>query len=175
MSKAKVSQDFLRSIIEERGVNVTTLAELMGMSVTMVNGCFRHNKDANGNPRNFPERTLPKLNAALVAMADEMDKIQIPFGSSQTYTNQRGVTYDPAAVESITALHRYFKLTKFLNKVLRWTPNKKSIVLHTPSSKGYACVSESEVAKINAAIKEVVIIFNSIEVVSGQPDSNSDK
>lgn len=175
MSKAKVSQDFLRSIIEERGVNVTTLAELMGMSATMVNGCFRHNKDANGNPRNFPEKTLPKLNAALVAMADEMNKIQIPFGSSQTYTNQRGATYDPAAVESITALHRYFKLTKFLNRVLGWTLNKKSIVLHAPSSKGYACVSESDVAKINAAIKEVVIIFNSIEVVSGQPESNSDK
>ncbi|MBP5425048.1 MAG: hypothetical protein J6Y33_03125 [Prevotella sp.] len=175
MSKAKVSQDFLLNIIDERGVNVTTLAELMGMSNTMVNGCFRHNKDANGNPRNFPEKTLPKLNAALVAMADEMNKIQIPFGSSQTYTNQRGVTYDPAAVENITNLHRYFKLIKFLNRVLGWTPNKKSIVLHTPSSKGYACVSESEVAKINAAIKEVVIIFNSIEVVPGKPDSNSDK
>lgn len=164
MSKVQVSQDFLLNIILERGVKVSALAKLMGMSEPMVNGCFRHNKDANGNPRNFPEKTLPKLNAALVDMAEQLNNIQIPFGSNHTYTNHRGATYDPATVDAILSLQRYFKLTKFLNKVLNWSPNKKSIVLHSPSSKGYACVSETDVNKINAALKEMAILFNSIEV-----------
>ena len=49
MEKNKVTQDFLYKFITERGVNISTLAEQMGLSVTMVNGCFRHNKDKNGS------------------------------------------------------------------------------------------------------------------------------
>ena len=165
MEKKKVTQDFLYKYITDNGINVTGLAEQMGMSTTMVCGCFKHYKDASGKPRNFPVQTLPRLNAALEQMADLMMQSKISFGSSQTYINNRGTKYDPATVESIIALHKYFKLTKFLNRALGWTANKKSIVLHTPSSKGYACVSESDVELINAAITEVSIVFGSIEVV----------
>lgn len=166
MEKTKVSQDFLFKYITEHGVNVSTLAELMGMSATMVNGCFRHNKDANGNQRNFPERTLPKLNAALGELARQMRGSLITFGSDQTYTNRRNMTYDPACVEQINALHRYFKITQFLNVVLGWSQNKKSIILHTPSSKGYACVSRDDVDRINAEILAVAGMLDAIEVTS---------
>lgn len=169
MDKKKVSQDFLYNIITTNGVNVTTLAELVGISREMVNGCFRHNKDRNGNPRNFPVKTLPKLNAALELLAEQLNQSQIVFGSDQTYTNNRGTKYDPATVEPIMALHKYFKLTPFLKRALGWSENKKSIVLHSPSSKGYACVSAQDVERINAAITEVAIVFGGIEVV---PDSD---
>ena len=165
MEKNKVTQDFLFKFITERGINVSTLAEQMGVSKTMVNGCFRHNKDRNGNPRSFPERTLSKLNAAITELAQQMRCSLITFGSEQTYTNNRGTTYDPATVDSIKALHKYFKLNQFLKYALGWTENKKSITLHTPSSKGFACVSYDDVEHINSAIIEVSIIFSSIEVV----------
>lgn len=173
IQKTQVTQDFLFQIITERGINVSTLAEMMGMSVTMVNGCFRHNKDANGNPRKFPARTITKLNTAIKELSRQMMDNRLVFGSEQTYTNNRGVTYDPALVESINSLHKYFKLVPFLNKALGWSPNKKSIVLHTPSSKGYACVSESDVERINAAITEVAILLNSIEVTASDSSSSN--
>ena len=166
MEKNIVTQDFLFKFITDRGVNVSTLADQMGISATMVNGCFRHNKDKNGNPRNFPERTISKLNIALVELAQQMRGSLIFFGSEQTYTNNRGKTYDPATVDSIKNLHKYFKLNQFLRHALGWSEHKKSIILHTPSSKGYACVSSEDVKRINDAIMEVVIVFSSIEVVA---------
>lgn len=173
MNKKKVSQDFLYDIITRNGVNMTTLAELMGMSPTMVSGCFKHQKDATGKPRNFPARTIPRLNEAIAQLSEQLAQTQIAFGSSEAYTNNRGVEYDPATVEPIMALHRYFKLTKFLNNALGWSQNKKSIVLHTPSSKGYACVSKKDVERINAAITEVSILLSGIEVESADGSSNS--
>lgn len=166
MNKTKVSQDFLYDNIVKHGVNVKAIAELMGISVTMVNGCLRHDKDMHGNPRNFPAKTLPKLNAALEQLAEQLNQSLITFGSDQTYTNNRGTQYDPAAVDGIQALRKYFKLTPFLKDALGWTENKKSIVLHTPSSKGYACVSAQDVRRINAAITQVAVLFGGIEVVA---------
>lgn len=167
MNKKTVTQDFLNeNIIKPYGLNVTTLAELMGMSATMVSGCLKHQKDATGKPRNFPQKSLPRLNAALEQLADQLSQVQIQFGSDQTYTNNRGRECDPATVEPIMALHKYFKLTKFLSTAVGWTENKKSIVLHTPSSKGYACVSAEDVKGINAAITQVAILLAGIEVVA---------
>ncbi len=165
MEKNKVSQDFLFKFITDRGINVSTLAEQMNISKTMVNGCFRHNKDKNGNPRDFPEKTIPKLNAALSELATQMRNSIITFGSNLTYTNRRGKTYDPATIDKIKELHKYFKLNQFLGYALGWSQNKKSIILHTPSSKGYACVSSEDVKRINDAIMEVVIVFDNIEVI----------
>lgn len=166
MEKTKVSQDFLYKFITDNGVNVSTLAELMGMSVTMVNGCFRHNKDAAGRPRNFPLQTLPKLNEAIGELAVQIRGSLISFGSSRTYTNVRKVEYDPACVEQINNLHRYFKITKFVASVLGWSVNKKSTILHAPSSKGYACVSRDDVDRINARLLAVAGMLESIEIVT---------
>ena len=172
MEKKKVSQDFVRDTIKKYGINISTLAELMDMSATMVSGCFKHQKDAAGRRRNFPVQTLPRLNAALAALAEELSQMQLTFGSEETYTNNRGATYDPVMIQPIMNLHRYFKLTQFLNNVLGWTSNKKSIVLHTPSSKGYGCISEDDVRRINDAILQVSIVLSGIEVVAADSDSS---
>ena len=169
MEKKKVSQDFLYQFILERGVNVSVLADLMGMSATMVNGCFRHNKDKDGNARNFPERTLPKLNAALVAFAEELNNRKIRFGSDKVYASSRGTTYDPAVVDEVKNLLPYLKIKQFLHHSLGWSIPKTRAVIHSPTSKGYGLVTESDVNAINAAITEIVIVLDSIEVV---PDSS---
>lgn len=165
MEKTKVSQDFLYKFITDNGINVSTLAQLMGMSVTMVNGCFRHNKDAAGRPRNFPIQTLPKLNDAIVELAAQIRSSMICFGGPQTFTNKRKVEYDPACVEPINNLHCYFKITQFLASVLGWSLNKKSAILHTPSSKKYGCISRDDVDRINARILSVSGMLESIEIV----------
>jgi len=166
MDKTKVSQDFLFNFITERGINVSTLASLMGLSTTMVNGCFRHNKDKNGNPRNFPIRSIARLNTAIEELSNQLRSCLITFGSDSVYTNKRGAIYDPGTIDSIKLLHKYFKLSKFLKYALGWSESKKSIVLNIPSSKGYGCVTADDVERINAAITEVIIVFNNIEVMA---------
>lgn len=165
MEKEKVSQDFLYKYLTRQGVNITTLSELMGVSKTMVNGCFRHNKDRNGVARNFPAPTLQKLNAALEVMAAEIRKAKIVFGSDQTYTNNRGATYDPATIEQVKTLHRYFKLSKFLYNTLGWKGDKISITLRSTTSKAYGCISQEHVDRINAELLAVAGMLGSIEVV----------
>ena len=174
MEKKKVSQDFIyKNIIQKYGVNVSSLAELMGISDTMVNGCFRHNKDKHGVPRNFPARTLPKLNAALAELSEQLSQCRISFGSEKTYTNRLGNTYDPAAVNEIKELRKYFKLTPFLKTALGWTEAKKAIVLGIPSSKGYACVSAEDVQHINDTIQEIAILFGGVEVEASDSSTSS--
>lgn len=166
MEKTKVSQDFLYKFITDNGINVSTLAELMGMSATMVNGCFRHNKDNAGRARKFPNQTLPKLNEAIVILAAQIRNSMISFGSPMAYKNKHGREYDPACIEPINALHRYFKITQFLASVLGWTANKKSITLHTPSSRGFGCISRDDIDRINARLLAVAGMLESIEIVT---------
>ena len=173
MEKKKVSQDFLYQFITERGINVSVLAEMVGLSTTMVNGCFRHNKDKNGNARNFPERTLPKLNAAIVKFAAELDCRKIKFGSDKTYTNNRGNTYDPETVDGIRNLMPHLKIQQFLHHTTGWSFPKICAVVYSPAAKAYGCISESDVNLINAAITEIVIVLDSIEVVTGDSSDSS--
>lgn len=166
MEKKKVSQDFLYQFILERGINVSALAELMGMSAAMVNGCFRHNKDKNGKARNFPARSIPKLNESLVRMAEELNIRKVTFGSIQTYTSNRGITYDPTVIDKIKNLNPYLKVVQFSQYALNWSDSKINATIYSPTSNGYGCITAGDVERINDAITEIVIVFDSIEVVA---------
>lgn len=165
--KKQVTQDELYDYLTAHGVKVTRLAKLMGVTAGMVIGCFKHNIDKYGKPRNFTANGLPKLNEALAQMASELAQFQLPFGSDQTYTNQRGATYDPALVPIIkNDVGCYFKLNVVCENVLGWKSSRKSVVFCAPSSKVYGCISKDDVDRINAEIRAVADTLAGWEVVA---------
>lgn len=169
--KKQISQDELYSYLTDHGVKLSRLAKLMGVSAGMVIACFNHNIGKDGKPRSFTSSGLPKLNEALQQMASELAQFNLPFGSDQTFTNQRGTTYDPALVPIIkNDVGCYFKLNVVCKNVLGWNEYREKAVFCTPSSKVYGCISRDDVQRINAELRSIAAVLESYEVV---PDGGS--
>lgn len=168
-----MSQDFLYTYLEENGINISRIAERMGVSSAILSRSFRHSLNRHGKPMNLSASNIERLNVALSEMSLQMQQSRIVFGSPQTYTNTWGNTYDPAVVDSIKELRKFFKINRFLKVAVGWTGEKVRVVLDTPSSKGYACVSADDVRRINDTMQKVAILLGSIEVeIPGESNSS---
>ncbi|MBQ8713128.1 MAG: hypothetical protein IJ551_09975 [Prevotella sp.] len=164
--KLQVTQDVLYQYLTEHNVNLSGMAREMGANPTMVAGCFKRMPDRHGKPRHFTAQTLPRLNSGLPLVAQRMREGLVTFGSDQTYTNNRGATYDPATMPQIKGLSRWFNLTAFLMRVLGWTESKKNFTFSAPSSGIYGCISRDDVNRINAELLSVAGVLSSYEVVA---------
>ena len=173
--KVQISQDTLYKYLTEHGVTVSRLAELMNTTAANINSCFLHHKNSDGSIRRFTSRNIPELNQALEKMAEDIRSRVLTFGSDQTFTNQRGNTYDPALVERMkNDVGYYFNLTALCEKVLGWKKSKKHNVLETISSKVYGYISQDDVNRINAELLSVAGVLSSYEVVPDEGSSLSD-
>ena len=169
--KIQVSQDTLRNYLKEHNITFSILAERMGVSVGIVSGCFNHKPNRLGKPLKFSAVNLERLNAALPQIADELKGCILTFGSDQTYSNPRGVDYDPALIEHIKrGISKYFKLNTFCERVLGWKVGKKESVLCQPASKAYGHITKEDVDRLNAELLSVAGVLSSYEVV---PDSDA--
>ncbi len=166
MGKVEVSQDTLYQYMLTHGIILSRLAELIGKSPEMVMSCFKHHKDGRGKSRYFSHANIVAINKALPMIADELRARLLTFGSKQTYTNQRGATYDPALVGPIKEIGKYLNITALVKRLLGWSKGKKSAVLVQASGKAYGCVSEADVVAINYELLAVAGVLSSYEVVA---------
>lgn len=173
--KLQVTSDTLYAYLTEHGVTITRLSEITGVSVPTINSCFLHHKMADGTPRRFTAKILEKLNAALVQMSADIRGCLLTFGSEQTFTNQRGKTYDPAMVDAIKkGVGRYFNVNKLCENVLGWNKSKKHNVLETVTGRAYGCISKEDADRINAELLSVAAVLSSYEVVpDGEKSDNN--
>ena len=166
MGKVEVSQDTLYQYMLTHGIILSRLAELIGKSPEMVMSCFKHHKDGRGKSRYFSHANIVAINKALPMIADELRARLLTFGSKQTYTNQRGATYDPALVGPIKEIGKYLNITALVKRLLGWSKGKKSAVLVQASGEAYGCVSEADVVAINYELLAVAGVLSSYEVVA---------
>ena len=171
MDKVKVTQDVVYQFITEHNVNLSGIAREMQANPTLVAGCFRRNADRHGQPRHFTAATLPRLNEALERFAMQMRQSLITFGSQETYTNNRGMTYDPGTIPLIKNLSKYFNLTQFIIRVLGWAETKKNATLSAPSSRAFGCITSDDVNRINAELLAVAGVLSSYEIVADEGSS----
>lgn len=176
MEKSKVTQDELYKYLTEHNFVISLLGKMMGVSVGILMGCFHHDLNRHGKPLKFSSGNIGKLNAVLPQIADELRQHLLTFGSDQAYTNLRGATYDPALIEPINALSKYFNVTAMLMRLLGWKKGKKSAVFCQPSSKGYGSISKADMTTINAELLSVAGVLSSYEVVASEcPDKQVDR
>jgi hypothetical protein len=172
MEKVKVTQDVLYQFIVEHNVNLSGIAREMQANPTLVAGCFKRNLDRHGKPRRFTPETLPRLNEGINRFAEKLQQSIIPFGSDQVFTNNRGTTYDPGAIQAVKNLSQYFNLTAFILRVIGWNETKKNATLSAPSSKAYGCISRDDANRINAELLAVAGVLMNYEVVIEENDNN---
>jgi hypothetical protein len=165
--KKLVTQDCLYTYLTNHNINILGFSRLMGCSHGMVASCFLHHKDKNGVPRVFTLQALPKLNAALPALAAALVAGCVRFGSEETYTNRKGITYDPGTLPQLRELSRLVNLTAFLMRLLGWSEKKKNAIFSEPGSKVYGNITEADVAAINSELRAVARMLSGIEV---EPD-----
>lgn len=166
MGKVEVLQDTLYQYMLTHGIILSRLAELIGKSPEVVSSCFKHHKDGRGKSRYFSHANIVAINKALPMIADELRARLLTFGSKQTYTNQRGATYDPALVGPIKEIGKYLNITALVKRLLGWSKGKKSAVLVQTSGKAYGCVSEADVVAINYELLALAGVLSSYEVVA---------
>ena len=171
--KVQISQDVLYQYLTEHGIKLVRIAELIGISEASVNSCFKHHKDAYGNPRSFTRYNIRKLNGAIEQIATELRGYMLTFGSDQTFTNQRGKTYDPALIEPMKKIGNLLNLTALVIRVLGWNQNKKENTLVSPSSKNYGCITREDADRINAELLAVAGVLSSYEVVADENPTQS--
>ena len=171
MEKIKVSQDFLYNYLTEHNFIISSLGEIMGVSDSVVRACFLHTPNRHGKPQRFSETNIQRLNDALEAVAKELRGCLLTFGSSQTYTNLHGSTYDPALVDQIkNGMNKYFKLRGLLNRLLGWNITKCRTTLSIIKSPVYGNITREDADRINAELLSVAGVLSSYEVV---PSENS--
>lgn len=171
MMKIQVSQDFLYDYLKEHGFIITILSTYMGISESIVRGCFHHDLNRLGRPMSFSAANIAKLNEALTAIADDLRRCVLTFGSDQTFTNQRGVAYDPALVEQIkNGMGKFFKMKGMTERVLRWNKTKCDTTLAVRKSPMYGKVSREDADRLNAELLSVAGVLSSYEVVEQNPD-----
>lgn len=171
----QVSQDTLYQYLTEHNVKMARIAELIGKSEATVSSCFRHCKDMSGRPRRFTPAAISSLNAALKSIATSLRLNILTFGSPETFTNQRGNTYDPALVEPLKKIGELMNITALTARLLGWSKDRKEGVLVSPSAKIYGCISREDVNRINAELLSVAGVLSSYEVVSDDGAINPDK
>ena len=165
MKKVKISQDTLYEYMKEHDLKLVRLAEESGFSGTTINLCFKHALYPNGNQREFSVKSLQRINEALQRIAEGLRSCTLSFGSERTYTNQLGNCYDPALVKPVKRIGEWVNLTSFTKRVLGWSQHKKEMVLVSPSSTLYGCISSEEVDRINAELLSIIGMLSSVEVV----------
>ena len=171
--KVQISQDVLYQYLTEHGIKLVRIAELIGISEASVNSCFKHHKDAHGNPRSFTRYNIRKLNGAIEQIATELRGYMLTFGSERTFTNQRGKTYDPALIEPMKKIGNMLNLTALVERVLGWNKNKKENTLVSPSSKNYGNITREDADRINAELLAVSGVLSSYEVLADESGTES--
>lgn len=164
--KVQVSQDTLYAYLTEHGVKLARLAELMEISSTTISDCFNHTINKDGLRRSFTKKAVVELNIALGRMAERLRELMLTFGSDQTFTNQRGATYDPALVGPMKKIGELLNLTALVQRVLGWSLRKKENILVAQASKVYGHISKQDVDRINAELLSVAGVLSTYEVVA---------
>ena len=171
--KTTISPDFLYKFLGEHDMTTVMISKKMGVSETIVGGCFRHALNRHGKPLIFSQANIVRLNAAIQQIAVELRQSVITFGSDETFTNSRGKTYDPGTVPTIRRLGEFFNLTALTDRLLGWKNNRKNMVLGSKSSPVHGNVTKEDVDRINAELLSVAGVLSSYEVVADESQAQT--
>ena len=171
--KVQISQDTLYQFLKDRNLIVSLIGKKTGIGNGLLVGCFHHNLNRLGKPLSFSVANIERINTAIWQIAEELRGCLLTFGSEQTFTNQRGTTYDPALVDGFKRIGEYLKLRGLTERILGWNKAKCEGTLNVKSSPMYGRISQSDSDRINAELLAVAGVLSSYEVVAdGRSDSD---
>ena len=171
--KVQISQDTLYQFLQDRNLIVSVIGKKTGIGNGLLMGCFHHNLNRHGKPLSFSAANIVRINTAIWQIAEELRGCLLTFGSDQTFTNQRGTTYDPALVAGFRKIGEYLKLRGLTERILGWNKAKCEGTLNVKSSPMYGRISQADADRINAELLSVAGVLSSYEVVADGDSGSS--
>lgn len=163
--KTKVSTDKLYRFLQDHNFTGYILSEYMGVSESIVRGCFRHNLNRHGKPLQFSESNLMRLNDALPRMAADLRGCLLVFDDKRAVINRRNTVYDLTVAGQIkTGMGRFFNMRALTLRLFGWNTLKCSSRLASEGSVTYSHVSREDCERLNDELLAVAGVLDSYEV-----------
>ena len=165
--KTRVSTDKLYKFMNEHDFTAYVLSEYMGVSESIVRGCFRHDLSRHGKPLQFSEANLAKLNEALPRMAADLRGCVITFDDKRAVVNRCGTAYDLTVADQVKAgMGRFFNMRSLTKRVFGWNAQKCSARLASEGSITYSHVSRENCDRLNDELLAIAGVLDNYDVYS---------
>lgn len=147
------------------------LSQYMGVSESIVRGCFKHDINCRGKFLRFSEGNIQKMNDALHRLAADIRACQLNFGQGETFTNRCGRVYDRSIADQVKqGMMRIFVVKDIVSRVLGWNELKCKARLCSTGSVTYSNVECADCERLNDELISIASVLESYEVVSDQHD-----
>ncbi len=163
--KTKVSADKLYKFMNEHNFTGYILSSYMGVSESIVRGCFKHSLNRHGKPLQFSESNLARLNDALPRMAADLRGCMIIFDDKRAVVNRCGTAYDLTVAEQTkTGMSRFFNMQALTKRVLGWNAQKCRARLASEGHVTYSHVLREDCDRLNDELLAVSGVLENYEV-----------
>lgn len=167
----QVTPDQLYRFLREHNIMDYVLSKYMGVSESIVRGCFKHDLNRHGKPLQFSPENIQKMNEALPRLAADIRACQINFGRGETFVNRCGRQYDRSIADQVKAgIIRFFSVKDFASRVLGWNVLKCKARLCSTGSTTYSNVERADCERLNDELVAIASILEEYEVIAEQHD-----
>ena len=168
-NKRQVSPDKLYKFLQEHNIMDYVLSRYMGVSESIVRGCFKHDLNRHGKPLQFSPENIQKMNDALPRLAADIRACELHFGQGETFTNRCGRQYDRSIADQVKAgMTRFFSIKDITARVLGWKWTKCRARLSCTTHPSYSLVSREDCDRLNDELTAVASVLDSYHVVVDQ-------
>ena len=163
----QVSPDQLYKFLREHNVMDYVLSQYMGVSESIVRGCFKHDLTQSGKPLHFSNANLARINDALPRLAADIRACELHFGQGKTFVNRCGREYDRSIAAQVKdGMKRIFSVKDIAMRVLGWNELKCKSRLCSTGSASYSNVEREDCDRLNDELIAIASVLESYEVVA---------
>lgn len=167
----QVTTEQLYRFLREHDVMDYVLSQYMGVSESIVRGCFKHDLNRHGKPLQFSADNILKMNDALPRLAADIRACELHFGQGETFTNRCGREYDRSIAQQVKdGMMRFFSVKDFASRVLGWNVLKCKARLCSTGSVTYSNVERQDCERLNDELVAVASVLESYKVVADKTE-----
>lgn len=164
--KRQVSPDQLYRFLQEHNIMDYVLSKYMGVSESIVRGCFKHDMNRHGKPLHFSADNILKMNDALPRLAADIRACELHFGQGEMFTNRCGVQYDRSIADQVKAgMGHIFSIKDITARILGWKWAKCQARLSGTTHPSYSLVKREECDRLNDELIATASVLDCYEVV----------
>jgi hypothetical protein len=167
----QVTTEQLYRFLREHNVMDYVLSQYMGVSESIVRGCFKHDLNRHGKPLQFSADNILKMNDALPRLAADIRACELHFGQGETFTNRCGREYERSIAQQVKdGMMRFFSVKDFASRVLGWNVLKCKARLCSTGSVTYSNVERQDCERLNDELIAIASVLESYKVVADKTE-----
>jgi hypothetical protein len=153
--------------MQKHNMTACVLSHYMGVSESIVRGCFKHDINCRGKRLRFSEENIQKMNDVLPRFAADIRACELHFGQGDTFVNRCGREYDKSIAAQVKAgMGRFFGIKDLTARVLGWNWQKCKARLSSEGQQTYSHVTREDCDILNDELTAIASVLESYQVVA---------